>query len=188
MKNNTLKTIQIFVKVAKVLSIIVFVCCLIGGIGSALGIITLALIPEGFQIGDITFKSFVEETAHTTIGTCYATMAASIIICAGEAVLSKFAEKYFNHELEIGEPFSFDVAKEMITLGILTIAIPLGTNIVASIVYAIMKAVLENVASFDSDLLSGISISLGLMFVVVGLLCRYGAENKAPKEDNNSVE
>ena len=42
-------------------------------------------------------------------------------ICAGEAVLAKFAEHYFKRELTDGTPFNLGGAKELMRLGILTI-------------------------------------------------------------------
>ena len=184
---KTLKTIQTISKVSKIICEIVFICCLVGGIGCALGIISLALIPESFKIGDVTFKNFVEQSADVSLGTCYASMAAAIVICAGEAVLAKIAQKYFVNELKAGNPFTFDGSKEMMVLGIYTICIPLGSNIIASIVYGILKAVLENVDKFDSDILSSVSVGLGIMFVVTGLLCRYGAELKESKEESKDI-
>ena len=67
-------------------------------------------------------------------------------ICAGEAVLSKFAEHYFKRELADGTPFNLGGAKELMRLGIFTICIPIGTQIIAEIVYAVMEQTLRGAA------------------------------------------
>lgn len=118
----------------------------------------------------------IEENANVSIGTCYAGMAVGIVLCAGEAVLCKFAENYFTRELATGTPFTFDGSKEMIRLGILTICIPIATQIVASIIYGIFKLAQIDVAPVESNAFSSGSVGLGIMFIVSGLLCRHGAE------------
>ena len=171
---KTLNTIQTISKVGKILSRIVFICCLVGGIGCIAGIIGLALIPDGFKLGGVTIHSIIESSAEVTAGTCYAAMAVGLVLCAGEAVLSRFAVNYFKNELAAGTPFTLAGAKEMIRLGILAICIPAGTSIVAAIVYAVMRQIFGNVA--ELDLGNYVSIGLGIMFIVTGLICRYGAE------------
>ena len=72
-----------------------------------------------------------------------------LIVCAGQAVLAKFAETYFKNKLQAGTPFTFGGAKELLRLGVLTLDL-----------------------SFDN----GASIVLGVMFLPGSLPCRYGAE------------
>lgn len=60
-------------------------------------------------------------------------------------------------------------------LGILTICVPLGTLIVAQIVSSIMAAWLGCGETFKLD--EGDSVALGVMFIVLSLVCKYGAES-----------
>lgn len=65
----------------------------------------------------------------------------------------------------------------MFRLGILTICIPIGARIVTSLVCGIIEAVTHDkialeIAGFES-------VSLGVMFLVLSLVCRYGAEQAA---------
>ena len=101
-------------------------------------------------------------------------------ICAGEAVLAKFAEHYFKRELTDGTPFNLGGAKELMRLGILTICIPLGTQIIAEIVYAVMEQTMQGVTPLQLDNTG--SVTLGIMFIVMSLICRYGAELCEGKE------
>ncbi|MBQ7714987.1 MAG: hypothetical protein IJT70_03850 [Clostridia bacterium] len=171
---KTLNTIQKLSKLGKILSKIIFVFCLVGGILCVVGIIGLALIPDGIKLGGVTIRGLIEKNADISVGTCYAAMAVGIVFCAGEAVLCKFAERYFKNELKAGTPFTFDGAKELMRLGILTICIPVGTTIIAEIVYQIMKHSFSDVVGFDLG--GSISVGLGIMFIVTSLICRHGAE------------
>lgn len=171
---KTLKTIQTLSKIGKIISKIIFIFCLIGGIGCFVGIISLAVIPDGFKLGGVTIHSMIKKNAEISIGTCYAAMAVGIVLCAGEAVLCKLAEKYFKNELAAGTPFTFDGAKELMLLGICTICIPIGTAVISGIVYGIMSSIFSGVADYSFS--NTTSVGLGVMFIVISLLCRYGAE------------
>lgn len=59
-------------------------------------------------------------------------------------------------------------------VGILAICIPIGTQMIAEIVYAVMEQAMQGVAPFQLGY-SG-SVALGVMFIVMSLGCRYGAE------------
>ena len=149
METKTLKTIQTLSKVAKILCTIVFIFSLIGAIGCAVGIIALAVIPDGFNLGGVTIHGLIENSAGVSLGTCYAAMAMGAVLCAGECVLCKFAKRYFVNELEAGTPFTYNGAKELMRLGILTICIPVGTAIISGIVYGIMSAFFGKVGDID---------------------------------------
>lgn len=171
---KTLNTIQKLSKIGKVLSKIMFIFCIIGFCGCIVGILSMALGAPTLKIGGVTLESILNTEAEVTIGTMYAAMVAGMILCAGEAVLAKFAEHYFKHELADETPFTLAGAKEMQRLGILTICLPIGTQIIAEIVYAVMEQTMQGVAPLRLD--SAGSVALGVMFIVMSLICRYGAE------------
>ncbi|MCR5653239.1 MAG: hypothetical protein K6F88_05505, partial [Ruminococcus sp.] len=159
---------------------------LIGAIGCAVGIIVLAVIPDGFKLGDVTIHGLIEKSADVNLGTCYAAMGMGAVLCAGECVLAKFAKRYFVNELEASTPFTFDGSKELIKLGILTICIPLGTTILAALIYGTMTVVYSgNIGEVNLNNFG--SVALGVTFIIVGLLCRHGAEisDKKAKKVNN---
>lgn len=123
----------------------------------------MALGAPTLKIGGVTLKSILSIEAGVTTGTAYAAMAAGMILCAGEAVLAKFAEHYFKHELADGTPFDLGGAKELMCLGILAICIPIGMQMIAEIVYAVMEQALRGVASFQLDYSS--SVALGKIMI-----------------------
>ena len=101
-----------------------------------------------------------------------------LIVCAGEAVLTKFAEIYFKNELKAETPFTMVGAKELLRLGILTITIPTGCAVIGSIVEGMIAGFMkvEQAAAMDMYFDNAASIVLGIMFILGSLLCRYGAE------------
>lgn len=177
---KTLNIIQKLSKIGKILSKIMFIFCIIGFCGSIVGILSMALGAPTLKIGGVTLESILQIEGGVTTGTAYAVMSAGMILCAGEAVLAKFAEHYFKREIADGTPFDLGGAKELMRLGILAICIPIGTQMIAEIVYAVMEQTLHGVAPSQLDLSD--SVALGVMFIVMSLVCRYGAELHEEKE------
>lgn len=171
---NTLKVLQTLAKIGRILSTVTFIISIVCGALCVAGIIGLAIIPDGIKIGGVTIQGLISKEANVSMATCYAAMTEGIILCAGEAVTAKFAERYFKNELAVGTPFTFEGAKELMRLGILAICISVGTSILAAIVHGIFHAAAEGVAAFDLD--NSASVILGVMMVVGSFLCKHGAE------------
>jgi hypothetical protein len=182
---KTLNTLQTLSKIGKILSTVVFVICIVGGCLCVAGIVSLLVIPEGFKIGDVTIAGLIRDKAGWSVTTCYAAMSIGIVLCAGEAVLAKFAERYFRNERKAGTPFTFDGAKELMRLGILAICISIGTAIVAGVIYGVFKLVAEDMNEFDLHL--GTSVGIGVLMVVGSLLCRHGAEIAEKTEEQEAA-
>jgi len=178
--SKTLNAIQTISKIGKILSKIVFICCIVGAVFCIVGLASLAVgVGELFKVGDVTVYGLIEANAQMSIHTMLAAMVTGAIICAGEAVLAKFAELYFHHELAAGTPFTLEGSKELMRLGILSIAIPVAVSVAAAIAYGILRAVLGDVAELD---MTDLSVGLGITFIIMSLLCRYGAEQAEKKE------
>ena len=183
---KTLNTIQKLSKIAAVICKVLFILCVVGIVCCAVSLVFLAALPEGFVVNGMTVKAYIEANAKASIGTCYTALAVGIILCVGEAVLCKIAERYFRHELEAGTPFTFEGAKELIQLGILTICIPIGSAIASGIVHAVLSRIMTDVS--DLNLNNTVSFGMGLAFVFAGLLCRSAAEMIGSKEEKQKEE
>ncbi len=179
---DTLKILGKLARLGKVLCRIAFVCCIVGFCLCIAAIASLALGAESLKLGRVTINGLIRmETPVGTI-TMYAAIITVMILCAGEAVLARFAQHYFQHALADGTPFTLGGAQELKRLGILTICLPLGTQIIAEIVYA---ALTHTSASAVSLRLScGGSVLLGALFIVSSLLCRLGVEQAAHGENS----
>ncbi|MBR5751389.1 MAG: hypothetical protein IKX84_03280 [Clostridia bacterium] len=171
---NTLDKLQKLSKLGKTLSRIVFIVCLVGGIFCAVGILSLLILPESVSFGGVTLYGLVKRSAETSLGTCYTALAMGVIVCAGETVLSKLAERYFARELAAGTPFTFEGAKELIRLGMCAVCIPIAAKAAAEITFRIMARCLEDVETLVPG--DTVSVGLGVMMIVAGLMCRYGAQ------------
>lgn len=171
---KSLQTIQKLSKLGRVLCRIAFIVCVVSFCFCAAGIVSLALGAGTLSFGGVTLIGIIETKAELNVGTLYASMAEAMIICAGETVLAKFAEHYFAGELEDGTPFDVKRADELRRLGILTICIPLGTQIVAEIVHEALAHIWIGVETMKLD--NAGSVMLGVMFIVLSVIFRYGAE------------
>ena len=171
---KTLQTIQKLSRLGRILSKIVFVFSIVGLLFCVAGIVCLALLPESVEIDGLSIHSLIEKEADISVGTCYAGLAMGIVFCLGEAVLAKMGARYFTNELAAGTPFTFPGAKELQRLGICAVAVPVASHLAARIVFEILQHVLQDVEDISAG--GEFSLGLGLMLIVTGLLCRYGAE------------
>lgn len=177
---KSLKTIQTLSKIGKVFSKIIYICCIVGICGCAVGIVAVLVGGEALKIGGVTLHSILQTEADVSEGTIWAALIAGIILCAGELSVSRMAYRYFENELNAGTPFTADGAKELMNLGISVIWIPIVANILAHIAQAIIAGFMENAEPLTLDGFD--SIALGIMFIVMSLLCRYGAELRGGEE------
>lgn len=186
---KTLQTIQTLSKVGKILSKIIFVCCIVGVCISVVGLVSTALGVPSFKLGGITLESFLQEQAGLSQGTLCACMAAAAFLCAGEGVLSKFAVQYFERELADGTPFTLDGAKELLRLGVLSICVPTAANVAAQIVQKILAKALTDVQPADIGGTGGVGI--GILLIILALVCKCGAQllaEKAARDEARSAE
>ncbi len=168
-----LNTIQKLSKIGKILSKIMFIFCIVGFCGCIVGILSMMIGAPTLKFGGVTLKSILNTEAEVSVSTVYASMTVGMILFAGEAVFAKFSEHYFKRELADGTPFNLGGAKEMQRLGILMICIPIGTQIVAEIVHAVMEQTIQGIAPLRLN--NSGSVALGVMFLVISLICQYGA-------------
>lgn len=163
---------RVLSKVAFILSIVGFCLCIAGMVNLNLE------NGEGIKLGGVTLHDMVVDRRGYGIGSVTAAILGVMVVCAGEAVLAKFAEICFAHALNAETPFTFGFAKETLRLGILAIAIPLGCAIAGSIVEAIAAAWMNapKIAILQKNFNNTLSASVGVMFILVSLLCRSGAE------------
>lgn len=169
MKN--LNRIQNLASLGKILSKLVFVCALVGACLCLAGLVSLPFADSGILM---PLYGRIVNRGGASLGTVCAELSAGLVFSAGEAVLARFAHRYFVHEMEAGTPFTQEGAAELQKLGIYTICIPLGTQLLAQILYAVQAEVLEGVGTLSMD--GFVSVELGAAFLVMSLIFRYGAQ------------
>ena len=171
---DTLEILQKLYRLGRILSKIAYICTIVAACLCAAGIVSLALGAGTLRLGGVSIRGLIRADANLSEGALYAAMTAGLIVMVGEAVLARFAAGYFARVLADGTPFRAESARSLLRLGILTICIPLGTQIIAEIVCA----VLEKASSCTVELPLGAdsSVALGVMFIVLSLVCRCAAE------------
>ena len=176
---RALDTIQKLSKIGRTLSKIAFIFSAIGVCGCIAGLLSLSLGSGGLiRLGDVTLHGLISEGSGGDVKGVAAALSGWMIVCAGEAVLARFAETYFENERKAETPFTLAGAKELLRLGILTLAIPTGCAAAGSIAEGIVADFMnvERAAAMDRYFDNEASIVLGIMFILGSLLCRCGAE------------
>lgn len=182
---KTLKTIQVFAKIGKILSTVIYICSIIGAAGCTVGLLSLPFSETPIlKIGGMTVRGLIINKSGVDLMSLYPIISGALIICIGEAVVAKFAQLYFKRELADGTPFTVDGAREMLRLGIITICVPLGALILSQIVSTI-TAEFTGGEVFKLD--GGDSITTGVMFIIISVLCRYGAEILNTNNENGGT-
>lgn len=178
---KSLKVLQTMGKIGQILSKIVWICCVVGICGCAVGIVVLAGGATVLRLGGESLQALILEASGYHVATLYTIMAAGMVLCLGQLLLGRRAERYFAHEVAAGTPFTLDGAKELWDLGIATICIPLAALILAEIVQGVLTSVLPEAEKLDLE--GGTSIVLGCVFLVVSLLCRCAAEQLEKRQE-----
>lgn len=179
---KTLEAIQTLSKLGRIFSKIIFICSIVGAVGCVVGIVSLPFADKGlFKLGGVSIYGLIVNRAGIDLNNLYPLFSGAALLCIGQTVTAGVAESYFKNELAAGTPFTLSGAKELLRLGIVTICVPLGSIILSRIVSSVLAELLACGELFNPDGFD--SVALGVMFIVMSLLCSYGAE-KTEKHQN----
>ena len=170
---RSLKTIQTIAKIGKLVSNIIFVFSIIGAIACIIAVSAIASV-QNLEIEGQTVVSIVESAGMNFVSFIFSCVGA-IISCIGSAVISKFAINYFTNELEDGTPFTYAGAKELLRLGIISVAIPVAISTVLGIAFIITKLFWPPLAE-EALLTEPFSIGIGIMLIIMSIIFKHGAE------------
>ena len=173
--SKSLNIVQKICKVCKILAEIAFVMLVVSavlmlacGIFIGAGKLDALLASGGLVLDDMLQQPGITQERMVTAFICLT------IMLVAEAVVAKFINVYFKHELKAGTPFTFEGAKEMLRLGIITIAVPAAASVIVAIYFAVM---MSGDLTFDFSI--EISVSLGIVFLALSPLLKHGAELRA---------
>lgn len=177
---KSLKKIQTVFRIGKILSIVALVISALGVLGCIYNFgFSGSVMAYKDAGGTHVFRGILEEIVEITEESRLAVFATLSILYASGAVVAGFALRYFNNELVEGTPFTFSGADDMKTLGIITIAVPTAAKAVVLAIFAIFA----DVKFIDIDFVDDTFI-LGIMFLVMSLIFRYGAALREEKYKN----
>lgn len=140
---------------------------------------------DNVVVGNVTIKGIFENNSEMSINNAYAGMVVFCIMFIIGAILCKFSEIYFKHELADGTPFTLKGAMEIRRLGILNIALSLGGVILTSIIHGIMSHIMGDIEALSLD--AGSSVDIGIMFILMSLIFKYGSEIISEKEQKDDT-
>ena len=164
--SKTLSNILTVFKVARIIAKVVFILCIVGGVGCLVGLFCLPFAEGAVEL-------FFDEGLD--LSSAYFGCIVGAITCAGEAVFAFLSERYFKTVLTAGTPFTFDGAKEIFRLGIASIIISVAIAALSGIVsFVILLFSTPTLA--ESDVSASISLSTGLFFLFLSLIFKHGAE------------
>ena len=183
---KTLKTIQILSKIGKILSKILFVFCIVGFCFCLVGVVSVAAGLPALKIGDVTLEGLIRNEAGLSKGDLLVALSVGMAICLGEGVTARFASLYFDRELKDGTPFTLGGSKELLRLGILAIGVPLVTQCVAGIVYAILSRVTDVTGRIEHPTVSG-AVAVGIVTIITAFRVARKTK-KQQRQQNNGPE
>lgn len=174
---KSLSTIQSLAKLGKVLSNIVFVASIVFTVICGLTALLIYLgLQETVNFNGVDIHGLVENASGYSTTELFSIAISGFFSSLFEAILSKTAAKYFKTQISAATPFTTTCAKGMKRLGILTIILPL-----VGIILGIAASGLlidfnpDNIPSY-TDFSGSLSISLGIMFIILGVVFKYGTE------------
>lgn len=165
---KSLEVIQKIVKVLRILAKIAYIFCIIGAVASAIGAASLFAIDENSEIWKKALEAIQPDTIDLAAVRC--TCLTGVFVCAAGAVLSWFSKRLFEDELAAGTPFDRHICKDVLKVGIIYLAVSVGSRIIMAIIYACFN--------LDADGSGFPGFSTGIVYIICWLLCRYGADVK----------
>ena len=179
--SKSLKTIQVLARIGMIISKVMFILSVVCGIVCLVGLSMLLGVQE-LRLGGTDVMEWLIKDSEAIMEVNYFSCISGFIVCAAQAVLCKFSQRYFTNELAAGTPFTTEGAKEIMRLGILTIVIPCVALIVQEIVACIMVPGVSGVVTEDLS-----ELGYGIMFIVCSVIFRYGAELESGEKGKGNV-
>ncbi len=161
--SKSLKIMQTVAKVARIVCKVLFILCIIGAVGSLVGLVATVIFGPLFETSGMS--SFSTSVLGCMVG---------LLSCAGEAILFRMGERYFEHELAAGTPFTQDGAKEIFRWGVASIIVSLAVSVASGIAIGIALIVSPSVA--DPEITMSWSLGSGLTLMMLSVIFRHGAE------------
>ena len=170
MEGKTLNAIQRLCGIIRVVVKIVFVISVIGAVS---GLLSCVIVRSGgnTEYNGTTLLALIGEQFGFSENDFYVFMLSSVILCVTNAVVMFLTSRYLRDELTAGTPFTFEGAKQLLSLGIVTLVLPVVSDLACS--FILSKA--ENGSMMMAG--GGNTIVVGIVMIMASLLCRLGAEN-----------
>ena len=171
---KSLKTIQIVMKVLRVLCLIGFIFCIVGAAGCFLGLISFSFLKDIEIEKGKSVAQYIIDTGNMSTNEVYTALAVGLFISLAGIALMKYNELFYKKEVDLGTPFKKEMAKKMREVGLVNIIATIAISSIAAIAVAIAEAVTKENFYFNYSVFS--SILYGVFLLFLSLFADYGAE------------
>ena len=181
---KSLRAIQIAARIGKILSKIVFICCVVAAACCGTAMIVMACYSLIMRMSGGDYITDLEEFFGHNIYYINASLFGATVMCIGQAIISGFGERYFANELKDGTPFTMRGAKELMRLGFIQIGVTVSVFFTSVIVWGIYQATSNALPDYPYD--KYLDLGTGIVLLALALIFRCGAETCANNGCNNS--
>lgn len=181
--SKNLKVIQTFAKIARIVTKVLFIIMIVSGAASLVGALTVFGVPTLKIFGQNLIDLIMGAESVKLESAGFECLSATVA-CASSAVVMGFASHYLKNELRAGTPFTYEGAKEILRLGIISIAVPAGASTVIEIINTVHLHYFPDAFAESFS----VSISAGLLMIVAHFVFKYGAELAEKKNDADAAE
>lgn len=171
---KSLKIIQTFFKVARIVSIVLFVIAIVGGVGSLVGLTLLLVLGRA---GSTEFIQSFVGSGESYIVACFGCITGAIS-CVGVAVMYKYVRGYCERELADGTPFTYDGAKELFKLGIVCMIIPAAMSALVGFAWGVCWIFAPQITAPSNF---SVDVTSGLFMLLASFIFKHGAEVREQK-------
>ncbi len=174
--NKTLHTIQVITKIGLVIARVVWI---VATVSIGLSVAAMIAVACGWtdlvaQLGAIKIYGLVKTDGAVTTNQAYLLLVAVVLLLTGVAVMAWFTARYFARQVRVATPFTMTNAQGLQKLGLIWLIGSVLTSAVVSGVVWGMSVAWHTTINFNDSVDGG--VILGVMFLVLSLFCRYGAE------------
>ena len=165
---KSLETVQKWMKAFKIICVVLLVICLIGAAGLLLGIVAgNDIMGTVASYGGVEINGILDGVDFDG-GNVAAACASGLVEVVFTVVLFIFAIKYLKKELKSGTPFTYEFAKNMKTLAILSLVLPIAASFICSVI--------ANVGGLSESVGVKVNIMTALLLFAAAAVFKHGAD------------
>lgn len=180
---KSLETIQKISKFGKIVSKIIFTLCFVALIIFFVAGLCVVTLPANIEITKDNLPFLETNNIKFSKNGVYDTLIVASIGVIAEMYIAKKAEKYFEFELQEGTPFTEESANKIRKLGIIIIVAPIIASLISFIIHIVIAKLFGDVGEIELNY--DISLTMGLFFLFLSAVFRYGAHLKNNENEKN---
>ena len=179
--SRSLRVIQVIMKIAKVISLLVFIFGVIASILTIASAVGLFVFPfEQYEIDGENLKSYLERVTELSLTEFGAVMILSAISLTAGVINVKIQHGYLVKEVRDGTPFTEDGATKLRRASFACILISVASFFATLVLHNIF--VFKGMITGTYDLSSTFNIGWYLLLLFLSVVFSYGAEQASIKK------